>query len=226
MFSGMPHPKGGSWAEFVAVSAESLTALPDELGFPEAAAIPIAGSTALEGIKALGLDRGSTLFIAGASGAISTLALQLATMRGYRVAASASTPNHAYLQALGAELAVDYRDPEWVRQVVRWAPDGVDAALAIQPGTGSASLPVVRNGGKIVTISGDQVTAEREITIEQVLHHPETRLELSQLAADVAAGRVRVIVDRTDPLEEGLAALEKAESRHAQGKVILTMMAR
>jgi NADPH:quinone reductase-like Zn-dependent oxidoreductase len=85
---------------------------------------------------------------------------------------------------------------------------------------------VVRNGGKVVTISGDQVTAEREITIEQVLHHPETRLELSRLASDVAAGRVQAIVERAYPLEEGLAALEKAESRHAQGKVILTMAAR
>ncbi|HET9661850.1 MAG TPA: NADP-dependent oxidoreductase [Thermomicrobiales bacterium] len=223
MFSGMPQPKGGSWAEFAAVSAEIVSAIPDGLGFPEAAALPVAGTTALEGIKALGLDRGSTLFIAGASGAIGTLALQLATMRGYRIAASASTPNHAYVQALGAELAVDYRNRAWVEQVMRWAPGGVDAALAIQPGTGSASLPVVRNGGKVVTISGDQVTPEREIAIEQIQHHPETRQELSQLAADVAAGRVRVVVERAYPLEEGLAALEKTKSRHARGKTILTV---
>lgn len=226
MFTSMPQPKGGAWAEFAAVSAEALIALPDGLGFAEAAALPIAGSTALEGIKALGLERGGSVFIAGASGAIGTLAIQLATLRGYRVAASASTHNHEYLRSLGAELAVDYRDPEWGEQVVGWMPGGVDAALAIQPGTGTTSLPVVRDGGKVITISGDQVTPERNITIEQVIHHPETRRDLAQLAADVASQQVRVEVERAYPFEEGPAALEKAATRHARGKIILTMIDR
>lgn len=226
MFTSMPQPKGGAWAEFAAVSAEALIALPDGLGFAEAAALPIAGSTALEGIKALGLERGGSVFIAGASGSIGTLAIQLATLRGYRVAASASTHNHEYLRSLGAELAVDYRDPEWGEQVVGWMPGGVDAALAIQPGTGTTSLPVVRDGGKVITISGDQVTPERNITIEQVIHHPETRRDLAQLAADVASQQVRVEVERAYPFEEGPAALEKAATRHARGKIILTMIDR
>jgi NADPH:quinone reductase-like Zn-dependent oxidoreductase len=223
MFSSMSQPKGGSWAEFAAVPVEALIAIPDGLGFTEAAALPIAGTTALEGIKALNLDRGGTVFIAGASGAIGTLAIQLAALREYRVAASASAQNHAHLQALGAELAVDYRDPVWAKQVLHWLPGGVDAALAIQPGTGATSLSVVRDGGKVVTISGDQVTPERQIAVEQVLHHPETRPELSQLAADVAAGRVRVVVDRAYPFEEGLVALEQAATRHARGKILLTI---
>jgi NADPH:quinone reductase-like Zn-dependent oxidoreductase len=222
MFSTMPQPKGGAWAEFVAVPAEALTPMPEGLGFTQAAALPIAGTTALEGIKALNLERGDSVFIAGASGAIGTLGIQLAAMRGYRVAASASAKNHDYLRSLGAEFAVDYRDPEWTKQVLRWMPEGVDAALAIQPGTGQASLPVVRNGGKVVTISGDQVMPERKIAVEQIRHHPQTRRELSWLASDVATGRLRVVVERAYPLEEGLAALEKALTRHARGKIILT----
>jgi NADPH:quinone reductase-like Zn-dependent oxidoreductase len=223
MFSTMSQPKGGTWAEFAAVPAASLIAMPEVLGFKEAAAIPIAGTTALEGIKALNLDRDDSVFMAGASGAIGTLAIQLATMRGYRVAASASAENHEHLRSLGANLAVDYRDLEWVQQILRWMPGGVDAALAIQPGTGQTSLRVVRGGGKVVTISGDQVTPERKITVEQVMHHPETRRELSQLAADVAAGRVRVVVERAYPFEDALAALEKTMTRHARGKIVLTI---
>ncbi len=223
MFSTMAQPKGGTWAEFAAVPAEALIALPDGLEFTEAAALPIAGTTALEGIKALGLDRGSTVFMAGASGAIGTLAIQLATIRGYRVAASASAKNHKHMRSLGAEFAVDYRDPEWAKQVLRWMTGGVDAALAIQPGTGRTSLQVVRDGGKVVTISGDQVMSERNITVEQMMHHPETQQDLTQLAADVAAGRVRVVIDRIYPFEQGLEALEKTASRHARGKIILTL---
>jgi NADPH:quinone reductase-like Zn-dependent oxidoreductase len=223
MFSTMSQPKGGTWAEFAAVPAASLIAMPEVLGFKEAAALPIAGTTALEGIKALNLDRDDSVFMAGASGAIGTLAIQLATMRGYRVAASASAENHEHLRSLGADLAVDYRDLEWVQQILRWMPGGVDAALAIQPGTGQTSLRVVRGGGKVVTISGDQVTPERKITVEQVMHHPETRRELSQLAADVAAGRVRVVVERAYPFEDALAALEKTMTRHARGKIVLTI---
>lgn len=224
MFSTMPQPKGGTWAEFAAVSAESLVPMPEGLEFTEAAALPIAGTTALEGIKALDLSQDDTVFIAGASGAIGTLAIQLAAMRGYRVAASASVKNHEYMRSLGAKLAVDYRAPEWVQQVLQWAPGGVHAALAIQAGTGRTSLQVVRDGGKVVTISGDQVPSERNITVEQVMHHAETRQDLSQLAADVAAHRVRVVVERAYPFEKGVEALEKTGTRHAQGKVILTII--
>jgi NADPH:quinone reductase-like Zn-dependent oxidoreductase len=223
MFSTMSQPKGGTWAEFAAVSAEDLIAMPERLGFEEAAALPIAGATALEGIKALDIGRGDSVFMAGASGAIGTLAIQLATMRGYRVAASASAKNFEYMQSLGTEVEVDYGDPEWVTRVLLWAPGGVHAALAIQPGTGGTSLQVVRDGGKVVTVSGDQVTPERNIAVEQVMHYPETRQELSQLATDVAARRVRVVVERVYPFERGVEALEKTETRHARGKIILTL---
>jgi len=220
---GMLQPKGGTWAEYAAVHEQSLIAIPNGLEITQAAGIPIAGSTALEGIRALRLQPGNTLFVAGASGAIGTLAIQLATSHGYRVGASASQPNHDYLRELGVELAVDYRDQDWVAKVREWMPDGVDAALAIQPGTGTSSLPVVRDGGQVVTISGDRVVPERQIRVEQIEHHPETRKELIQLVSDVAAGRMRVIIESTYPFEQGLEALQKTEARHARGKTVLTM---
>lgn len=223
MFSIMPQPKGGTWAEFVAVPAPALIAVPDGLEFTDAAALPIAGLTALEGISALGPGQGGSVFIAGASGAIGTLAIQLATMCGWRVAASASSRNHKYMRSLGVELAVDYRDPSWPEQVLQWLPGGVDAALAIQPGTGATSLEVIHDGGKLVTISGDQVTPERQIRVEQVVHHPETRQALARLAADVVAGRMRVVLERVYPFDEGIAALEKTATRRAQGKLVLTL---
>lgn len=104
-------PKGGPWAQFAVVPERSLIRLPEKLSFVEGAAIPIAGDAALESMKALSLKRGDSLFIAGASGAIGTLVIQLAVVRGIRVAGSASSRNHEYMRTLGADKAVDYSDP-------------------------------------------------------------------------------------------------------------------
>lgn len=223
LFSSSQQPKGGTWAEYAAVPAAALIEMPDGLEFSEGAALPVAGMTALEGIKTLSLDSGNTVFMAGASGANGTLAIQLAVQRGWRVAASASLPNHNHLHEMGAELTVDYRDPEWPQQVRAWTLGGVDGALAIQPGTGVTSMAVVRDGGKVVTVSGDQVQPERGITFEQVLIQEETHVDLAQLVNDVAAGRIRVVLDHVYPFEQGLDALKTAETRHARGKLIITI---
>lgn len=223
MFVSSMQPKGGVWAEFAAVAEQALVLLPDGLDFVQAAALPVAGGTALRSMPLLDLAVTDTVFMAGASGAIGTLAIQLARGRGCRVAASASARNHDYLRSLGAELSVDYRDPDWVEQVRTWMPEGVDAALAIQPGTGVASVQVVRDGGTVVTVSGDQVAPEREIRVAQVMGSADTRSELAELAAGVAAGRVHVEVERTYPFEDGVEALEKTETRRARGKVVLTL---
>ena len=155
LLSSALNPKGGSWAELTVVGDAALTRMPDELDFPTAAGLPVAGKTAVESLRTLDLRSGETLFVAGASGAIGTLVIQMATAGGIRVAGSASARNHDYLLSLGAEKAVDYNAHDWQEQVRQWAPDGVDAALAIQPGTGASSQFVVREDGHVVTVSGD-----------------------------------------------------------------------
>ncbi|WP_318615231.1 NADP-dependent oxidoreductase [Sporosarcina sp. YIM B06819] len=223
MFISGMQLKGGTWAEFASVNEDALINIPDNLQFVDAAAIPVAGTAALEGMKALKATPGDTVFIAGASGAIGTLAIQLAVARGYRVVSSASAQNHAYMLTLGAECVVDYRDADWANQVKQWMPRGVDAALAIQPGTGVTSMGIVKDGGKVVTISGDQFLAERQIIVEQITNHPETKKELSQLASEAASGQLRIVVEHVYPFEQGVEALKKVESRHVRGKIVLSM---
>jgi NADPH:quinone reductase-like Zn-dependent oxidoreductase len=182
-------PQGGTWAEFAVAPEKTVSRLPEALDFPIAAGIPIAGDAAVEALHTLHLESGNTLFVAGGSGAIGTLLIQMATRRGIRIAASASAPNHAYMQSLGAELVVDYRDPSWPDQVKRWAPGGVDAALPIPPGIAAECLAVVRDGGHLVTVSGDSgsVPSERSIRIEQFQHRPDTRADMAKLVDDIAA---------------------------------------
>lgn len=217
-------PKGGTWAEYVAVGTQGLTSIPDGMDFQTAAGLPVAGRTAVDSLHALALSEGDTLFVAGASGAIGTLVVQMAARLGVRVCGSASAANHEYLRSLGAEAAVDYHDADWPGQVRDWAVGGVDAALAIQPGTGVEAQTVVRDGGRVVTVSGDaaSVVAERGITVEQFEHRgDEARADMAQLMDDIVAGHVRLVLEHVYPFDEALSALEKTETRHARGKLVV-----
>lgn len=224
-FVSSMQPKGGTWAEFVAVKTGSLIIpIPSGLGFVEAAAVPVAGNTILKAFRALAdVPHGGSLFIAGGSGAIGTLAIQLARKRGWRVAASASEANHAYMLSLGAELAVDYQNPGWTEQVLRWMPGGTDAAVAVQPGTSSDSMPVARDSGSLITISGDALVTERGIQVAGIPYQADVQDDLTRLMGEIASGEVRVELERVYPFDEAVSALTKVQTRHARGKVVLRL---
>lgn len=164
-----------------------LLPMPNEIDFTQGAALPVAGKSAIESMRALDLKEGDTLFVAGASGAIGTFIIQLAKTQGIRVIGSASSKNHAYMLQLGAEKAVDYSDSVWKDHVKQWMPGGVDAALAIQPGTGEDSMDVVKDGGKVITVSGDKVESERNITVQQFQHQLSVQHAVGPLMEDIAA---------------------------------------
>ncbi len=223
LFSTSLQPQGGSWAEFAVAKKESVISLPDDISFPEGAALPIAGKTALECWRELNLSAGQTLFVAGGSGAIGTLLIQLAKSHGVHVAASASAGNHPYLESLGVDFAVDYRDADWLQKVNRWSGGGVDAVLAIQPGTGRESIKVVKNNSLLVTVSGDQasVIPERNITIRQMGHRPETFQKIAELLTMIENGTLHLHIEKEYPFHEALQALQKTETRHARGKSVV-----
>lgn len=223
ILSGSFQPKGGCWAEYAAVSQQSLVHLPPEMTFVEGASIPVAGKTALECTRALELKEGDTLFIAGASGAIGTWIIQLAAVEGIRVSGSASRKNHEYMKSLGAEYAVDYSDPAWEEQFKEVLPGGVDAALAILPGTAEDCLNVVKDHGKIITVSGDRCESRNNITIRQFQHELSFKQAVSELADCVADGRVKINIEHIYPFEQAIEALEKTETRHARGKLVVSI---
>lgn len=224
-FTSSMHPKGGTWAEYAAVAQASLLKIPDHLSSTQAATVPVAGGTALQGFKNLDLQSGDTLFIAGASGAIGTFAIQLAVKMGIRVAGSASAKNLDYMMSLGAEQAVDYNSPNWQREVRDWAGDGVDAALAIQPNTGNTALGVVRDRGKVVTISGydEQLMPERSVAVTQLSHSHDIRKDIQNLFSLIADGLIRSEIESEYSFDNALAALEKTETRHARGKLVVRL---
>lgn len=224
-FVSAMQPHGGTWAELTAVKVGSMIVpIPQGLGFVEAAAVPVAGNTALKALHTLAdVPAGGSLFIAGGSGAIGTFAIQLARQRGLRVAASASAANHDYLHSIGVEKTVDYHDARWREEVLAWMPGGVSAVMAVQPGTTAESLPVLTDGGTLVSISGDPLVSERGAHLTGLPYQLDVRAELGELMAQIASGELHLELERVYPFDEALDALAKVQTRRARGKVVISL---
>lgn len=217
--------KGGAWAEFAVVNESSLIVrIPTGMSFTQAAAVPVAGSTALKAFHALQLKSGASLFLAGASGAIGSFAIQHAVGLGCVVASSASAKNQDYMSLLGATKTVDYAGPQWAAQIKEWMPTGVDAAIAIQPGTARSCLSLVKDGGQVVAVSGDQLESERGIRIHQIPHDVDIVPEFEKLMQQIANKNVKLEIEKVYPFDDALNALKKAQTRHARGKLVIELI--
>lgn len=135
---------------------------------------------------------------------------------------SASERNHAYMKELGAETAVDYNDSDWKEQVRTWAPGGVDAALAIQPGTADDSMEVVKDGGRVITVSGDVAESTGSVLVKQFDHLLDIQTAVRTLIESIEAGTLTIEIEQEYPFDKALEALEKTETRHARGKLVVT----
>src|SRR5258708_7580596 len=145
-------PKGGFYAQYVAVSMENVAPIPKSLDLEHAGAIPTTGLTALQGIDdALSIKRGECIIIHGAAGGVGSLAIQFANLRGARVLATASGADGlALVRRLGADAAVDGRQGDIKAAARHFAPNGVDAVFALAGGkTLTRCLDALRPGGRL-----------------------------------------------------------------------------
>lgn len=217
--------QGGSYAEYTVLGEKSLIVkIPDEMSFNEAAAIPVSGNIMLKVINALNLEKGNTIFIAGASGSNGTLLIQLAKEIGCHIAASASKANHDYLKLLGVDKVVDYNDLYWPEQILEWRPEGVDVAISIQPNTSEFSLKVVRDNGKIISVSNDQFIKERNIEEVMLPYSMDVLEELKTLVKKIDNKEVIIHIEKVYKFNEALIALEKVSKRKARGKSIIELV--
>ena len=213
----------GCYAEYVAAPAEKVARKPASLSFEEVAGVPVAGSTAYQGIvEEIGLKEGETVLIAGAAGGVGTMAVQIAASLGARVLGTASPPNHDYLRSLGAAEGIDYHG-DWVAAVRTIAADGVDAVFDCVGGeTFRRSFDAVRDGGRVVTIVafGEEVEPGRGITYHAFSARAQRR-KLEKLSEMFDAGTLRVEIEDVVPLEEAAKAHERVEAGHTRGKIVL-----
>jgi NADPH:quinone reductase len=159
------NPKGGFYAEYVAVAADLVAPVPNPpLDFEHEGAVPATGLTALQGIgDHLDVQSGEHVMIHRASGGVGTLAIQFAKERGAKVLAVASGPDGVALtRRLGADAAVDGHSADFVKAAFKFAPKGVDAVLVLG---GGDALPrcfdALRQGGRLAYPRGVEPAPEK-----------------------------------------------------------------
>jgi NADPH:quinone reductase-like Zn-dependent oxidoreductase len=221
------NPKGGFYAEYIAAPANCIAHLPKGVTLDTAGALGASGLTALQGIDAaLRIQRGETLIIHGASGAVGTLAVQFAKLRGAKVLATASGEDGiALVRRLGADEAVDGRRGDIAAAAHSFAPQGVDAVLALAAGEGlERCMEALHPGGRLAFPHGiasePQPHAGVTIVPYDAIAGPE-EVELAQLNEAVEARPFEIPIAAEFPLTDAAKAHERLAAGHLLGKILL-----
>lgn len=223
-FVSMMQSKGGTWAEYCVVSMESLTLkIPNEMSFEQAAAIPVPANTAYKIMSAFNSEECKSIFIAGGAGAIGTILIQIAKERGMTVISSSSESNHAYTREIGADFVVDYHDSDWQSQILKKFPNGIDVGVGIHPGTPADLMPIIKNGGVVIAVSGDMPAQERGIQVKGVFNNIDVKPDLVKFINKVIEGEIKITIADVYPFEEAIVALNRVKSRHTRGKIVISL---
>ena len=219
------NPKGGFYAEYVAVAAHQVAAVPQGLGATESGAIPTTGLTALQGIDdALGVQRYESVVILGASGGVGTLAVQFAKLRGARLLAIASGKDGvALVHLLGADTSIDGRREDIRAAAHLFAPGGVDAVLALTGGQAlEQCMDALRHPGRLAYPNGVEPEPKKRRGIRIVPYDAVAGVkEFAHLNRAVTAAQLRVPIAAEYPLEEAARAHQRLAQGHVLGKIVL-----
>jgi len=223
----------GAFAERVAVREQFVARKPSNLTFEQAAAVPLAASTALQGLRDHGqLESGSKVFIVGASGGVGTFAVQLAKAFGAEVTAVCSTRNVDLVQSLGADHVIDYTNTSVTEGAERY-----DLILELAGTTRANSYKrLLSPHGTLIQISGDsnnrwlgpmgRIVAGRMLspfisqTISSFTVNPN-RSDLDALTVLIENGKVEPVIDSVYPLADIADAVRHVEAGHTRGKVVV-----
>lgn len=219
------NPKGGFYAEYVAVDSDDVGRPPEGLDLLHAGAGAVTGVTALQGVDDhLGVRRGETVLVFGASGAVGTLAVQFARRRGARVLGTASGRDAASLvRRLGADGVFDARSEDAAERLRELAPDGLDAVLAFAGGASlERCIDQVNPGGRVAYPNGVEPEPRRRrgLTVRAYDGDANPRA-WTRLARAAEEARLRVPIAAEYPLEQAAEAHARVEQGHVLGRVVL-----
>ena len=224
----------GALAEYV-TARDAVAAKPANVTFEEAATVPVAGLTALQGLRDKGqLQSGQKVLVAGASGGVGTFAVQIAKAFGADVTGVCSTRNVELVRSLGADHVVDYTRDDFTRSGRRY-----DLVLAVAGSTSWAGYRrVLEPDGTLVIVGGPLGNAwigplgrfvkvklaairgsQKAIFFISKLNRPD----LATLAELLAAGKVKPVVERTYDLSDAADAFSYIGGGHVQGKLVVTI---
>jgi NADPH:quinone reductase-like Zn-dependent oxidoreductase len=230
--------KTGAFAEYVCARADRAVALkPASITFEQAASVPIAAITALQGLRDKGkVQPGQKVLINGASGGVGTFAVQIAKSFGAEVTGVCSTRNLDLVRSLGADHVIDYTKEDFTKGDQRY-----DVILDNVPNHSlSECRRILTPKGKYVMIGGGGPNEGRLIgpfgrVIHTLLLSPFISQQMGMMLAELnqkdltiladmmQAGTVKPVIDRTYPLSQIADAIRYLEQGHARGKVIITV---
>lgn len=211
---------GGGYAEKTVLDQKAIARKPASLDHAYAAAIPLAGQTAWQGLFRYGqLMPGQSILIHGGSGGVGHFAVQLAKAKGARVLTTVSTGNVAFARSLGADVVIDYKTQRFEDHA-----SDLDMVFDLIDGeTRKRSWPLLKRGGVLVTTLTDPSqdrAKEHGVRATRYTVEADGR-ELAEIAELVMSGKVRPHVAKTYPLDQAPDALRKVEEGHSVGKVVL-----
>ena len=234
---GSPFMHGfGAFAESVCVSEELLAPKPATLSFEQAAAVPLAASTALQGLRDHGrIEPGQKVLIIGASGGVGTFAVQIAKYFDAEVTGVCSTRNVEMVRSLGADHVIDYTKEDFTRSGQKKYDLIFQLAGSRSP---SECRRALTSKGTLVLISGEsdgRWIGPVDRIIKAAVLSPfvsqkmasftvkPNREDLHYLKELIEAGKLTPVIDRTYSLSETPEAIRYLENGHARGKVVITV---
>ncbi|WP_137189767.1 NADP-dependent oxidoreductase [Stenotrophomonas rhizophila] len=236
----------GTFAEFIAVSAASVALKPHNLTMVEAASLPLVALTAWQAlVETAQLKPGQKVFIQAGSGGVGTVAIQLAKHLGAFVATTTSSPNVAWVNDLGADVVIDYRQQDFATALRDY-----DVVLnSLGKDELERSLQILKPGGHLISISGPPTPtfatarglawplkqvmrllsrgirskAKRKGVTYSFIFMRADGAQLGTITSLVESGAIVPVIDRVFPFEDTQGALAHVESGRAKGKVVVEL---
>jgi NADPH:quinone reductase-like Zn-dependent oxidoreductase len=219
----------GGFAEYVCASEDALALKPANISFEEAAAVPSAAATALQGLRDRGqIQQGQTVLVNGASGGVGTFAVQIAKSFGAEVTGVCSTSKMDMVRSIGADQVIDYTEEDFTKNGRRYdlilAANGNQPISAYKRALSPKGICVMSGGsgpqmfqsmvlGPIISMTGNK-------KMDNLLKKSNKK-DLVVLKVFLEAGKITPVIDKTYPLAEVPEAIGYLENGHARGKVVI-----
>jgi len=221
---GRPDPtKNGAYAEYIVVKSNIIGFKPSSIGHTEAAAVPLAGLTAWQGLFDHGLLKsGQKVLIHAAAGGVGTYAVQFAKWKGAHVIGTASSANIDFLKRLGADEVIDYKMEDFESIL-----SDVDLVLdTIGGDTQLKSLNILKEGGRVITTLMPEFTAEAKAKKLHLTGFMAQSIpaQLAEIAALIDSGKVKPIIEKVLPFTSARQAQTESEQGHTRGKIVLQVI--
>ena len=232
LFGDLTRCGWGAFAEYVCASEDALALKPANVTFEEAAAVPLAAVTALQGLRAKGqIKPGQKVLIYGAGGGVGTFAVQIAKSFGAEVTAVCSTRNVDMVRSIGADHVIDYTQADFTKNGQRYdlifAVNGYHSIFDYKRALNAKGVYVFIGGsiaamfqamflGPVISMTGRQKMGSMGVA-------QPSQQDLVFMKELLEAGKVVPVIDRRYPLGETAEALRYLEEGHAKGKVVITV---